>query len=362
MTIKDVLLGKIDELNIVKDKLLKIESFLNPGNDIFVYHTLSIGDISGTTGSTPSNLAEILSVVVKSINDYTEYIMSIPNRESNVIRRDRGVQTYAIISKKSLVPGNIIWEELSNNALFGSVQQLLPMSTYIGFIDTLKINCAPSFRKGGQDGADILFEVVLIRINSRLNIIEEYETGGGLFEVTFDGPHLYGDDVFIIGFRPKQQIIPSSIYYSNLAYNIEINGLDNSSTTEAKTINNTPIGNILLNVDTSITDGILMWDAFALNDFSVETEDSIQNKAKLLPISEVTAQVVGKTLDSIKVDGISADVSNFKISYMEGTFRSYILIDDSYILYDKKGNNVERIIFKNVIPIDIILEEAINAL
>lgn len=363
MTIKEILLNKIEELNIVKSSLLKVDIFLNPDNDAFVYHTLNIGKISGTTGSTPNNLSEILDTVVASINEYAQYIQKMPYAESNVILRNRDTKQYAVFSNKGLVPGRVSWTEMSSEASFESIQQYLPMSTYKGFVKTMKIVCRPSFRKGSPDANNINFDVIVYRINTRLNLKEVYSANGIEVSVTFDSDHLYGDDIFIIGFKPITKIILTSIYYSDLSYSIDIEGEDGSKNSIIRAINDISPGGMQPDVDTSVNDGILMWDIFTLNDFSVELIDTAGKSAYIIPDNYSGTNGTGVTIDSISVDGFSLDLSSEKISCKPGSFKAIgSLIDDTYSLYDKNVSNIAHIVFKNIRPIDIVLSEAINAL
>lgn len=358
--------SKIEELKIEKSKLLKVESFLNPDNDYFVYHTYSLDKISGTTGSTPNNLSEILDVVTDAILKYSEYIKKIPNKESSIVKRDRGVQKYAILSTNGVVSAPVTWEEVATDVSFYSLQQYLPMSEYKGGVKSIKIECMPSFRKGGESGTDIDFSVVLLRINPRKNILEEFTNGGGLMRVTIDNSNLFGDDIFIIGMRQKQKIIKTSIYYSNLSYSIDLEFMDGRTSSNVYSIGGTKVGNIIpSNIDNSISDNIVYWSMFTLNDFTVSATEFQNKEMILIPKTynlDIPSTYDGNTIQEIIVDGIRIDVSDKKISFRSNISERSIIFSDTFKLYDKKDNGLSKIVFKNVVPIDVVLEEAINAL
>jgi hypothetical protein len=366
MTIKEALLGKLEELKKIESTLLEMSMFLDPDNNIFVYHSLGISKIEGTVGSTPNNLSEILDVVADEVMKYVDYISKIPNKESSIVLRERGVLKYSILSTDGMIPAPITWNEISTGASFESVQQFLPMSSYRGFVRKIRIHTFPSFRKGGFDGADIDFTTVLYRLNVRKNILEEYMSGNGIMDVTLDNEHLYGDDIFIIGLKQDQKIITTSVYYSNLSYDVEITGEDDSYSSNVYTIGKTRVGNIVPNVDNSIDGGILYWSMFTLNDFTVRVTDEFENKeTTLLPnpyANDIPTYYSGNTIKEIVVDGIRMDISALKISFRGGISEKGNLIDDTYRLYDTMDNGISTIVFKNVKPIDVVLEEAINAL
>jgi hypothetical protein len=364
MTIKEALSKKIQELEEEKLKLIKKAAFLDPDNDMFVYHTMQLSKISGTTGSTPSNLSEILTKIVEEINKYAEYINSIPNKETSVLKRDRGVEKYAIFSTKGLIPAPVTWKEISTDLTFSSVQQYLPMSKYRGFAKKIKIKSSTAFRKGGIDYADIDYDIVLYRINLRKNIIEEYFANGSYVDVTIDNDHLYGDDFFIIGFKPKLPLIKTSIYYSNLSYSIDIEGEDGSMLSKTYTIGNTKVGNIIPNADCSEGNMVVYWSMFSLNEFNINCTDVSGNVTQLLPDvnTDLASSYDGNKIITLSSDGIAMDVSRYNISYRKGISNRFVVIDDRYRLYDMMDNGISSIIIKNVIPIDVIIERAIHEL
>ena len=363
MTIKETLSEKIEELNIVKEKLVDASIFLDPNNDFFIYHSFALDRISGSTGSTPNNLSEILDTISSEILKYSDYIKKIPNVSSSIIKRDRGVYSYAILSNNGGISSQIQWDEVYENASFMSLQQFLPVSTYKGGIEYIRVDSSPSFRKGGEGNEDIQFDIVVIRINPRLNIIEEYKAGNGILSVTLDNDHLYGDDVFIVGFRPKQKIIKTSVYYSKLVYTVKIKTLNGNITENTYSVGGTKVGNIVPNVDDTLVDGLVYWSMFTLNDFTVSGVDIQNHDMTMIPvISDIGTSYDGNILKEISVDGISIDVSQFKISFRSSVSERSILYNDTYRLYNKKETGISKIIFKNLRPIDIVLEEAINEL
>jgi hypothetical protein len=246
-----------------------------------------------------------------------------------------------------------------------SVQQFLPMSKYKGFVRTITVHSAPSFRKGGENNPEIDFDVVFLRINVRKNICEEYYASSGYLNITLDNDHLFGDDIFIIGFRPRQKILKTSVYYSRLEYSIKIEGEDDSIEENVYTIGGTRVGNIIPDIDDSLDNGILYWSMFTLNEFTVECARTEGSNVVLIPKNYTG--VLGSTyngiiIEELMVDGISMDISRYNVSYRSGIEERSILVDDTYRLYDISDNGVNKIIFKNVRPIDIVLEEAIHAL
>jgi len=178
MTLKEKLLSKLAELEEAKERLLKIEPFLNPDNNMFVYHTEDIRSLSGTQGTTPANLGEILETVVKAINEYVDYIKSIPDASSNVVFRDRPDKDMAIVSSSRLgfhPPAS--WTKEFSGVNTESVFSILPTSTYYGRVIEAHFYSSPHINKNDYSGREISIEVKLLRINSRLNEFNVFRSG-----------------------------------------------------------------------------------------------------------------------------------------------------------------------------------------
>ena len=362
MTIKQTLINKIGELETAKTSLLNKAAFLNPNNNTFIYSTLSIQDTDGVGGATPQGLREILSTVVGKINEYTSYLRKMPNRETLAIRNDRGVYKYVVLSSGSKVAPKITWEKISDNVSFSSVQQYLPSSVYHGAATSIKIECFPIMRKGGENGAPVDMNATMLRLNPRKGIQDIYSSGGGGMSVSFDEKHLYGDDVFIIGIKVNQAVIQGAVYYVDLTFSIETEAGNGTVTKDYYTINDIQIGNMVLDVDTSLLGGVLMWSAFVVNDFEVGIRNSSTNKRALIPNGYYGTLDDGDIVTEIIVGSEVSDIGAHRLSYRRRAFKGRILNSDTYSLYDKKENGVARIIVKNIIPIDIVLAEAIDAL
>ncbi len=365
MTIKEKILAKIDELNLIKDSLIKLESFNDPDNEAHIYHTKGISDISGFTGSTPNNLSELLGVLTEKINSYVTMISGLPNIESSIIYRDRGIHDFAIVSDAAHIPIPVVWEKVSEGVSFGSVQQQLPVSSYTGSLNQIEIESVPSCRKGGVDSVDIEFEIVVIRINPRKNILEEYVSGNGSIQIIIDSDHLFGDDVFIVGFRPIQPIISTSIYYINFSYKVKMTNTEGVTMDHIYTIADTSIGNNILDCDPSLTSGIVMWDMLTLNDFSVGYESSIGQNGTIMPIpqgSDLGGREEGNIIELLSVLNMKTNIEDKVISCRSGISKRRELIREPYSIYNKNENGISHIVIKNVRPIDLVLEEVLSAL
>ncbi len=365
MTIKEKILSKIEELNELKDKLLKSASFSDSDNDAHIYHSKGIGDISSTTGSTPHNIAEALTVIVEEVNTYYAMILSLPHIESSIIYRDRGIYDFGVVSDLSTGNIPVSWTLVSNGVSFESLQQQLPSSSFTGAIKEIEISSTPSFRKGGFEGTDISFEMVIFRINPRKNIKEEYTSGNGSLSLIIGDSILFGDDLLVVGFRPLQQILSTAIYYMDLSYSLRITRADNTVTEHMFTVSDMKIGNNTVDCDFSLEKGILFWDMITLNSFEVSYINTVGQSGTVMPMppgTDLGGQTAGNVIDKIIVSGIPTTVGEALFSYRAGISARRLLDESPYSIYNRNENSISHIVIDNVRPIDLVLEEAINAL
>ena len=317
------------------------------------------------TGSTPNNLAHILGTVVSEINKYKNYIASMPRRESRAIYQDRGVYKYSILSRLGGETCPVTWEKIGDNLSFESLSQYFPVSKYSGYTKSIEFRANPICRKGGAANPDIDFELRVLRLNIRNEIKELYRAPNGSLSVTLDESVLNGDDLFIVGFVPLQNIISSATYYVDLSYSVVVHGQDNSLVEAVNTVGDCRIGNILFDADTSATESFMLWDILSLNRFTVSCTNSIGDNSTIFPRDtgdDLGGEHDGNIIESISSGGIDLNISEFKISYRNLVSSSRLLIEDSYAFFDMKRTGINKIVFKNIRPIDIVLEEAINAL
>jgi len=366
MTVKEKLQEKLNELESLKEQLIMIEPFLDPNNDSYVYSTENIADLSGTHGTTPSNLSEILEIVVKEINDYVEYIKKLPYAETSVIYRERPDSDLAVVSNERAdfhIP--LTWSEKAIEISIDSVYGYLAMSEYYGKVRKMRVYSSPSIRKGDISGRDINIEVKLYRINTRLNINSEFRSGTGALDVTFTDDVLNPDDMFIIGIANLEKMHNEIVYYQDLTYFIEYEYFDGTTDKVLYNIANRRIGNMVPDIDDTLTGGMIYWDILLMNTISVDVENSIGDESSLNvsldgPISGGLFD--GNILTLLRNNMFSSDVSQRKLSYRSGCSWLRRICTESYSMYDKNTSNVVSIVFNNLRPIDRVIEEAINAL
>lgn len=367
MTVEQELQNKLDELEETKSKLLRIEPFLNPNNNLYVYSTEDIRDISGTQGVTPSNMAHVLETVVKKINEYTEYIKKLPFVEASTIYRERPEAELAIVSEERAgfsVP--ITWEEKASSVPISSIYGYLGMGTYYGKVKNIRFFANPSLRKGSENGRDIDIEVKMFRINSRANIKEEYRSGSGQLDVTISENVISPDDMYIIGLSIKESVSTDIIYYQDFTYSIEYEFIDGSISKNVYTIANRKIGNFLIDGDTTLSLGsLLYWDMIMMSsiDFTIKDSMGYSITPNVISSGQLTYGLYdGNILSNISIGMFSTDVEIFMLSYRNKCSWLRIEYNDMYTLYDKNESPVAGIVFKNLIPIDTVLEEVVNAI
>ncbi len=366
MTVKEKLQAKLDELEAAKSDLIKIEPFLDPNNSMYVYSTEKMSELDGTSGTTPKNLGEVLDEVIKEINNYVEYIKKLPYAESSVIYKDRPEVDLALVNNNRAdfhVP--ITWSAKAEDVSVDSVYGYLAMSKYYGKIKSMRFYASPTIRKGDISGRDIDIETKLYRINTRLNINSEYRSGAGPLDVTITDDEINPDDLYIIGIANKEKLYNELIYYQDLTYSIEYEFFDGNKDIILLNIANRKTGNMLPDIDSTLTGGLVYWDMLLMNQISVEVENAIGDSSSLNvsvdgPISGGLFD--GNILTMIKNNMFSEDVSSKKMTYRSGCSWLRSLSRDTMTLYDMNTSNVATIIFNNLKPIDRVLEEAINDL
>ena len=366
MTTKQKLQEKLDELEELKAELLRVEPFLNPDNDSFVYSTESLSDIAGTQGSTPSNLSEILEVVVVEINKYVDYIKKLPFAETSVIYRDRSENELAFVStgRKDFHPP-VRWTEKAVDVSVDAVLGYLAMSEYYGSIKSMRIYCSPTIRKNDISGRDISLEVKLVRTNGRLNTRSDFRSGTGPLDVTISDEVIAPDDIYMIGIMTKENVTNDIIYYADLTYSIEFTYHDGSTSKEIYSMANKKIGNNILDIDTTLTYGCVYWDMLLIGNMGLFVKNSMGNTTN--PPTSIDGPISGGLFDSnivtdVGIGMFSTDIESYKFSYRSGCSWVRLLTEGRFSLYDKNESNVAGVIFNNLRPLDLILEEAIDAL
>lgn len=365
MTIKEKLESEILRLEEVKAGLLRKEQFLNPSNSSFIYSSESIGDIKSTQGTTPNNLSTILETVVKTINEYVDYIRTIPFAESNVIYRERPDVDMALVSNnRHGFFSPMDWTLIAENNDFASVYSQVALTKYYGSIKSIQITASPSFRKHGESGNEIDFEMKMIRVNPRRSDTSVFRSGSGPLSIALSEDAIFPDDVFMIGIVPNVNIDSSVVYYKDFSYKMTITRHDGSEETTVRTTGNSRIGNSSIDSDTS-AGMMISWDLIAVNKLDISLSNTLGNTTVV--VNDNDGPILGGLSDgnivsSISVGQFSMDLLSHNISYRENISWYRQLADDRFSLYNMNTSEIQSIVFNNVRPIDRILEEALNAL
>lgn len=367
MTVKEKLLAKLAELEDVKEKLLKIEPFLNPDNNMFIYHTEDIRSLAGTQGSTPSNLGEIMDVVVKAINEYVEYIKGLPEASSNIVFRDRLDKDMAIVStERAGFHPPVSWTKEFSGVNTESVYSTLPMSTYYGRIIEAHVYSSPHINKNDYSGREISLEAKLIRINSRLNELNVFRSGAdNPLDVLLTDDVMQPDDIYIIGVVPHERLSRDIIYYQNLSYTIDFKYADGSRETKLFAMGNRKDGNFLYDGDDTLEFGMVFWDMVIISGFNISVENYVGDRTDIDTSRNGnigSAMFDSNIITKVVTHGFSTDISDEKVSYRSGCGYLRDIFSDTFDVYNKNTTPIARVVFKNVRPIDLVLEEAINEL
>ena len=365
MTIKQKLESEIARLESIKADLIKKSELQDPLNSSFIYSTEEISDISDTHGSTPNNLSTVMDVLSKSINEYVDHIRTLPFISSNVIYKERPDADIAMLSSNRLgFKQPISWTEIGENYPFEGVIDQLPLSKYYGSIRKIEITSTPKFRKHGESGEDISFEIKVHKLNLRLDRQSTFRSGEGPLNITISENDLYPDDIFIVGIVPNVNIDSTVMYYRDFTYKMVIYRHDDTTETILNTVGNSSIGNSSIGSDTA-SGMMILWDFVAVNRMDTYLSNSSGNTTRLEtgrdgPI--LGGRTDGNVLTGMSIGNNTAAMEGFIMSYRENISWYRVLCDERYSLFNMNVSNVQSIVFNNVRPIGHILEEAIDAL
>ena len=206
----------------------------------------------------------------------------------------------------------------------------------------------------------------MYRINPRLGIVDKYRSNNGVINYIMDGKDINLDDLFVVGFSPNQQVVNSSIYYSELTYTVTLVLDDGEEKVSTYSVGNTPVGNMTTDIDTSLENGSVYWDVISIYGYTVNAKSLADTLNYILP-EDINSGPLTTTNRDIVVEfesgGFPVSVEEDRLSYWSGVVGKRVLLQDAtFKLYKNTDVTIDKIIFKNIRPIDIVLEEAINEL
>lgn len=370
MTIRDELLKQLDRLEEAKSLLLRKEQFLDPSNNLFVYSTEGISDLSGTDGTTPNNLKEALEKIVEATNQHIKVLKTMPvvMKEQEIINQID--KTYALVENNSQrVNPPLSWNLEEASQPIESLAGYMSSSLFYTAIKTLKITSSSRFLTNSGTAVD--FEISLRKINTRTSTVDYFRGVSGNLNVTILGDNIDPDDIFIIGVDIHETIDLSSLYFTDFTYTIEREYYDGRTESNISNIANTKIGNSSIKADpiysskTSLISANIYWDMITINNFAVEIESKLTSEAVALVDGNSifrTSDVGDNSLLSIKLNRAAMEFEAGMYSAYTDTSYFRVLGSDNYDIYSISPQSGSSFYVPNARPIDTIIKEALNAL
>ena len=366
MTVKEKLEQKIKELEEIKAKLLKLSQFTDPSNDTRVYSSKSIKDLNNTQGVTPKNFGEVLTVVIKKLNEYSDYINSLNYVIGSSVNRSRIVTNYKIVPEIADVSN--IPQEFSlkyENVDFQSLLNYVPDAEYTSPVTSMSITGTPVIRKDSSSGDPVDIGAVFLHLNPRMMIKDKIVFNNGIISANVSPSSFFGDDIFVVGVFFREDISPDQVFYIDLSYRVDLQLVDGRTVTKAYSIANKKIG-VEKNVFDTLRQGIVIaWDMLAVNrcDFTIHNtqgDDTNIGTAIDRPIGGGTFD--GNVISQITVQGISQDIANYLLSYRDSCAYYRGIYDCKYSLYSVDEDSLTPVMIPNLKPINEVIYEALRDL
>jgi len=336
---------KIEELNKLKESLVKLESLNKPDNEAVFFTNQSISEAAPSSGVTPYNLGEAFSKILTSISDYKKQLIGLP-----FTLKERSVNASGIRYISSF--GQIAprgYAVSSMNAYVGQIQETAKVSMFQGG-DEMIIKANPTIKK--KDGTPVLFETMVIKIGG--NNYTEFSSGvGHSLNIKLSAPSFHPCNIFVIGIKLHEKMQSDTFYNMDLSYTVGI-GDDILNATIA----NTRIGEQTVNIEATASPQIALYDILGCKTLSVPTVDYSGAKTRFdIGASGLYTQTNYPGNFIVSLDGV--DVSKFKIAHRENVTRTRSLIDRTINVFEKLESSSSELIIPGVRPISYVLEEAL---
>jgi len=364
MTIKEKLEAKLQELEELKSKLINLSHFNNPDNDTTFYSDASVKDLRKTQGVTPKNVGEVLMVVIKTVNEYIDYINKLDYASVASVMRDRIVKNYKIISSISDISGIDPDFDLQYTGVdFQSLVPYLPDAEYSSPVKNISITGAPVLRSGTATGDTVNIGAVFININPRLGVNNSIRFPNGVISASLSSALLGGDDLFIVGIYAKEDLSQYDALYMDFTYRVDISFDDGTTDTKLYSIANKKIGVEENNFDSTRPDAIIAWDALSVNrvDFSIiNTQGDSTSIATSVDRPIGGGSFAGNIVSQILIGAFSSDMAEYQLSYRDNCAYYRGLYDTVYDLYMANEEAMTPIVIPNLKPIDEVLYDALR--
>jgi hypothetical protein len=353
---------KIAELASIKSNLIRKEHLINPTNTSLFYSTKATETLGSTEGVNPIAICSVMTIIEDTILGYIEELKGLPFiRTSPVLTQ----KTKTMIAIENGVNHNTSLLKQKGEDL--SIQDILPILddiTLISAVEGLKFTTNTTVESEDRN-TTLNYEIILYKINSSNNDITTFRSGQGDLNVTIGKNDINVDDIYILGILFNNEINPNLPYYVDLSFVVSKTTVIAGSTEIRGTIGNLDIGLQNLDVDTSLSNSILLTSIFGFNDIGTRVESAESTTVDFtfggVPYSP-TGQYSGNVMVKIGTRGRLVNIADKKISLWQNSSSSSSLHSGTYDLFELENVQQDRIIFNNLRPIDIVIEEAIDGL
>jgi len=358
VTKKEKSIALISELEARKSELIELEALSNPSNNTRMYLGQPLSEKDKSTGATPSDIGEVVGAIVIEIVKYADYLREAPYTITTGVGSNLRGNTVAIKEKFASYSGT---EETFN--ISSILRDLSNADILERKLHSLTFYSSPTLSEEVTSD-NIPLNTVLIRINSRLNILETYSSGYGYpLMVELDSSAINLDDYFIIGIKIDRSLSTTERYAVDFSYKAKVTYVDGEETTFSSTIANIRTGSNIMDVSSQSEERIICADFIGPRGLPLTIQTS-NNSTISFQIGRGTLSPGGRYADNY-IERISLlrdmDISSLKISVWEDCLKDKMLYDFKYTISQKEPSPiVDRAIFSNLIPIGVRLEDIIN--
>jgi hypothetical protein len=354
--------AKIAELSETKASLIRKASLIDPNNTSLFYSTKKMEVLSGTEGVTPVAIGTLMSKVGDVILDYVDEMKGMPFIRSSPIFTQKKKTIIAV--EDGVNYGTALLQQKGENLHIQDILPILDEVQLISSVEELAFSTSTVIESEDRS-TRIDYEVILYKINPSNNEITTFRSGMGDLNVTIGKSDINIDDIYILGVVFNETIDPNIPYYADLSFLVSKTTSIAGSNDIRGTISGLGIGLQNLDVDVSLNNGMLYSSFFGFNDIIVLVESSIGTSINFtiggVPYSPM-GKYDGNCISQIGTRGKLISISDKSISVWQNTSTSTALHTGVYDIFESEEKQQDRVIFNNLRPIDVSIEEAIDAL
>jgi hypothetical protein len=348
---------KIEELNETRAKILRKSKFINQNNDTFVYSTEDVQSKDGTEGVTPNDLATTLNSIISKVSLYVNDLKKYPFVEST--QENSNIQRLIIDPH----PTSAIDETIVANMPAGSILDMIHDAIVDhGFLETtIKTDLLFCESDLSSESGKIHCDIVLTRLNARLNLIDNFNLSMSDYEVKLSRDFINIDDIYIIRATSKSNQRSMNV---NLSGTVTIDTTTKTGTVTHSYKFSKASDSFFINKSELVVGKSFAWTAFSINGNIAKFQDTSETIGTTSAGNNVTDSLIpGLEISSVTIGNNTLQILNRGIvlstSKHTGVFRN--TDSTSYDVLENRafGNQV---MMENIVKIDRVLEDSLNDL